>query len=145
MGWERKRGKLRELNKLLRGATNTSFLPQQSGESPPSGIRYVVTLDADTRLTREAVRRMVGTISHPLNLPIFDGAAGRVIEGHGILQPRVTPTLAETGWGTLFQLVFSGPRGIDPYAFAVSDVYQDLFGEGIYTGKGIYDVDTAKA
>ena len=141
MGWERKRGKLRELNKLLRGATNTSFLPQQSGESPPSGIRYVVTLDADTRLTREAVRRMVGTISHPLNLPIFDGAAGRVIEGHGILQPRVTPTLAETGWGTLFQLVFSGPRGIDPYAFAVSDVYQDLFGEGIYTGKGIYDVD----
>ncbi len=84
---------------------------------------------------------MVGTISHPLNLPIFDAAAGRVVDGHAILQPRVTPTLAETGWGTLFQVVFSGPRGIDPYAFAVSDVYQDLFGEGIYTGKGIYDVD----
>ena len=141
MGWERKRGKLRELNRLLRGATDTSFLPQEPGAAPPSGVRYVVTLDADTRLPREAVRRMVGTISHPLNLPIFDAAAGRVVDGHAILQPRVTPTLAETGWGTLFQLVFSGPRGIDPYAFAVSDVYQDLFGEGIYTGKGIYDVD----
>ncbi len=141
MGWERKRGKLRELNRLLRGATDTSFLPQDHGAAPPSGVRYVVTLDADTRLPREAVRRMVGTISHPLNLPIFDAAAGRVVDGHAILQPRVTPTLAETGWGTIFQLVFSGPRGIDPYAFAVSDVYQDLFGEGIYTGKGIYEVD----
>ncbi len=107
----------------------------------PSGIRYVITLDADTRLPREAARRLVGTIAHPLNLPIFDAAAGRVVDGHAILQPRVTPTLPETGLGTLFQLVFSGPRGIDPYAFAVSDVYQDLFGEGIYTGKGIYDVD----
>src|SRR4030095_8634912 len=106
MGWERKRGKLRELNKLLRGATNTSFLPQPSGEPAPSGIRYVITLDADTRLPREAVRRMVGTISHPLNAPIIDGAAGQVIEGHGILQPRVTPPLPEKGGGTLFQPVY---------------------------------------
>ncbi len=141
MGWERKRGELRELNRLLRGATDTSFLALEPGAAPPSGIRYVVTLDADTRLPREAVRQLVGTISHPLNLPIFDATAERVVDGHAILQPRVTPTLAETGWGTLFQLVFSGPRGIDPYAFAVSDIYQDLFGEGIYTGKGIYDVD----
>ncbi len=141
MGWERKRGKLREFNRLLRGATDTSFLPAESGVSAPSGIRYVITLDADTRLPREAARRLVGTIGHPLNLPIFDSAAGRVVEGHAILQPRVAPTLPETGFGTLFQLIFSGPRGIDPYAFAVSDVYQDLFGEGIYTGKGIYDVD----
>ncbi|MEP6993230.1 MAG: glucoamylase family protein [Acidobacteriota bacterium] len=141
MGWERKRGKLRELNRLLRGSTDTSFLPPGDGAPAPPGIRYVITLDADTRLPREAVRRMVGTISHPLNLPIFDAAAQRVVDGHAILQPRVTPTLPETGWGTLFQLVFSGPRGIDPYAFAVSDVYQDLFGEGIFTGKGIYEVD----
>ena len=141
MGWERKRGKLREFNRLLRGATDTSFLPAESGVCAPSGIRYVITLDADTRLPREAARRLVGTIAHPLNLPIFDSAAGRVAEGHAILQPRVAPTLPETGFGTLFQLIFSGPRGIDPYAFAVSDVYQDLFGEGIYTGKGIYDVD----
>ena len=142
MGWERKRGKLRELNRLLRGATDTSFLPPDPGAAPaPSGIRYVITLDADSRLPREAARELVGTIAHPLNLPGFDAAASRVVEGHALLQPRVTPTLPETGWGTLFQLVFSGPRGIDLYAFAVSDVYQDLFGEGIYTGKGIYDVD----
>ncbi len=142
MGWERKRGKLRELNRLLRGATDTSFLPADPGAAPaPSGIRYVITLDADTRLPREAARELVGTIAHPLNLPGFDASASRVVEGHALLQPRVTPTLPETGWGTLFQLVFSGPRGIDLYAFAVSDVYQDLFGEGIYTGKGIYDVD----
>ncbi len=142
MGWERKRGKLRELNRLLRGATDTSFLPPAPGAPPaPTGIRYVITLDADSRLPREAARRLVGTIAHPLNLPRFDPAAGRVVDGHAILQPRVTPTLPELGWGTLFQLVFSGPRGIDLYAFAVSDVYQDLFGEGIYTGKGIYDVD----
>ena len=141
MGWERKRGKLREFNRLLRGATDTSFLPPRSGSAIPSGVAYVITLDADTRLPREAARRLIGTITHPLNLPVFDSAAGRVVDGHAILQPRVTPTLPETGFGTLFQLVFSGPRGIDPYAFAVSDVYQDLFGEGIYTGKGIYDVD----
>jgi cyclic beta-1,2-glucan synthetase len=142
MGWERKRGKLRELNRLLRGATDTSFVPLDPGtpQAPP-GIRYVITLDADSRLPREAARRLVGTIAHPLNLPGFDPATARVVEGHAILQPRVTPTLPEAGWGTLFQLVFSGPRGIDLYAFAVSDVYQDLFGEGIYTGKGIYDVD----
>jgi cyclic beta-1,2-glucan synthetase len=141
MGWERKRGKLRELNRLLRGATDTSFLPLEGGTTPPSGVRYVITLDADTRLPRETARRLIGTIAHPLNAPIFDAAAGRVVDGHAILQPRVAPTLPETGFGTLFQLIFSGPRGIDPYAFAVSDVYQDLFGEGIYTGKGIYDVD----
>ncbi len=142
MGWERKRGKLRELNRLLRGATDTSFLPFERG-APQAipGIRYVITLDADSRLPRAAARRLVGAIAHPLNLPGFDAPAGRVVEGHAILQPRVTPTLPEMGWGTLFQLVFSGPRGIDLYAFAVSDVYQDLFGEGIFTGKGIYDVD----
>ncbi len=141
MGWERKRGKLRELNRLLRGASDTSFLPLPDGAPALSGVRYVITLDADTRLPRESARRLIGTISHPLNLPVFDTSAGRVVDGHAILQPRVTPTLPETGFGTLFQLVFSGPRGIDQYAFAVSDVYQDLFGEGIYTGKGIYDVD----
>src|SRR4029077_5728798 len=103
--------------------------------------RYVITLDADSRLPREAARELIGTIAHPLNLPGFDTSASRVVEGHAILQPRVTPTLPELGWGTLFQFIFSGPLGIDLYAFAVSDVYQDLFGEGIYTGKGIYDVD----
>ncbi len=152
MGWERKRGKLHELDRLLRGATCTSFLP--AGEEPapgrpagsstlpyPAAVRYVVTLDSDTRLGRGGVCQLVGTMAHPLNHPVFDPATRRVVDGHGILQPRVTPTLPLSGAGTLFQRIFSGPRGIDPYAFAVSDLYQDLFDEGIYTGKGIYDLD----
>jgi cyclic beta-1,2-glucan synthetase len=139
MGWERKRGKLAELDRLLRGGEDTSFLP---GEEPPlTRIRYVVTLDADTRLPRGAVAKMVGAMAHPLNRPVFDESSRRVVDGNGILQPRITPTLPRVGHGTLYERLFSGPRGIDPYAFAVSDVYQDLFGEGIYTGKGIYDVD----
>jgi cyclic beta-1,2-glucan synthetase len=142
MGWERKRGKLHELNRLLRGATDTSFLP--TGAGAPSGIRYVITLDADTRLPRGAVDRLVGTMGHPLNRPRFDPGRRRVVEGYGVLQPRVTPPLAGRE-GSLFQRLSSGPAGIDPYAAAVSDVYQDLWGEGSYTGKGIYDVDAFEA
>ena len=146
MGWERKRGKLHELNRLLRGATDTSFL--NPGEGPslessrvPSGIRYVITLDADTRLPRSAARRLVGKMAHPLNRPKLDAQTGRVIEGYAVLQPRVTPSLPTGRAGSFFQRIFSGPGGMDPYAFVVSDVYQDLFGEGSYSGKGIYDVD----
>jgi cyclic beta-1,2-glucan synthetase len=141
MGWERKRGKLEELNSLLRGAVDTSFLA--AGEL--KGIRSVLTLDADTRLPREAARRMIGTLAHPLNQPRFDARLGRVAEGYGVLQPRITPTLPSDRDGSLFQRIFSGPAGIDPYAAAVSDVYQDLFAEGSFTGKGIYDVDAFMA
>ena len=146
MGWERKRGKLHELNRLLRGATDTTFLAV-GGRPPvvPSGVRYVITLDADTRLPRGAARRLVGKMAHPLNRPRLDPRTGRVVEGYAVLQPRVTPALPTGREGSLFQRVFSGPCGIDPYAFAVSDVYQDLFGEGSYTGKGIYDVDVFEA
>ena len=146
MGWERKRGKLHELNRLLRGATDTTFLAV-GGRPPvvPSGVRYVITLDADTRLPRGAARRLVGKMAHPLNRPTLDPRSGRVVEGYAVLQPRVTPALPTGREGSLFQRVFSGPCGIDPYAFAVSDVYQDLFGEGSYTGKGIYDVDVFEA
>ena len=146
MGWERKRGKLCELNRLLRGATDTTFMPV-NGRPPqvPGGVRYVVTLDADTRLPRDAVPRLVGKMAHPLNRPKFDSAEQRVVDGYGILQPRVTPSLPIGREGSLFQRVFSGPGGMDPYAAAVSDVYQDLFGEGSYTGKGIYDVDAFEA
>ncbi len=142
MGWERKRGKLGELNRLLRGAADTTFTAV-GGRPPqvPGGVRYVVTLDADTRLPRDAVPRLIGKMAHPLNRPKFDSAEQRVVDGYGILQPRVTPSLPIGREGSLFQRVFSGPGGIDPYAAAVSDVYQDLFGEGSYTGKGIYDVD----
>ncbi|HEX6260778.1 MAG TPA: glucoamylase family protein, partial [Woeseiaceae bacterium] len=146
IGWERKRGKLHELNRLLRGATDTTFVPT-GGRAPtaPSGVRYVITLDADTRLPRGAACRLVGTMAHPLNRPRFDPHVGRVVEGYALLQPRVTPTLPTDREGTLFQRISSGPAGIDPYASAVSDVYQDLFGEGSYIGKGIYDVDAFEA
>ncbi|MBL8673294.1 MAG: glycosyl transferase, partial [Rhodospirillales bacterium] len=101
--------------------------------------------DSDTRLPRDTVRKLVGKMAHPLNRPRIDPAEGRVVEGYGVLQPRVTPSLPIGREGSVFQRVFSGNSGIDPYASAVSDVYQDLFGEGSYSGKGIYDVDAFEA
>ena len=150
IGWERKRGKLHELNRLLRGAADTTFAggggpPFTPPAAPPAGVRYVITLDADTRMPREAARRLVGKMAHPLNHPRFDARTRRVVEGYGVLQPRVTPSLPIGREGSLFQRIFSSTSGIDPYASAVSDVYQDLFGEGSYTGKGIYDVDAFEA
>jgi cyclic beta-1,2-glucan synthetase len=146
IGWERKRGKLHELNRLLRGAADTNFLPI-NGKAPamPAGIRYVVTLDADTRMPIGTVKRLVGKIAHPLNKPKYDPALRCVVAGHGILQPRVTPSLPIGSEGSLYQRVFSGPNGLDPYALAISDVYQDLFEEGSYVGKGIYDADIFEA
>ncbi len=142
MGWERKRGKLHELNRLLRGAKDTTFLQLDSAiDLTALRVRYVITLDSDTRLPRGVARRLVGAIAHPLNRAVFDPVSGCVVEGYGILQPRITPTLPETGEGTLAQRLYAGPAGLDPYAFAVSDVYQDLFDEGSYIGKGIYDID----
>ncbi|HUL63078.1 MAG TPA: glucoamylase family protein [Burkholderiaceae bacterium] len=142
MGWERKRGKLHEFNRLLRGATDTSFLAP-IGAQPilPAGVRYVITVDADTKFPIGAVTRLIGTAAHPLNRPLWDSVAHRVVQGYGVLQPRVTPTLPSRREVTIFQRVFSGPAGLDPYASAISDVYQDLFGQGSYTGKGLYDVD----
>ncbi len=142
MGWERKRGKLHELNALLRDSTTSDILTTGRPSSiPPADVRYVVTLDADTRLPRGAVARLVGTMAHPLNRPVVDPATERVVHGYAILQPRITPTLPAEREASLFQRIFSGSAGIDPYASAVSDVYQDLFGEGSYTGKGIYELD----
>jgi cyclic beta-1,2-glucan synthetase len=141
MGWERKRGKLDELNHLLMGAGDTTFV-QPGGRGPrvPPDVRYVITLDADTRLPRGAATRLVGTMAHPLNRPTFDARAGRVVDGYAVLQPRITPSIPIRPTTSLFQRIFAGPTGLDPYASATSDVYQDLFGEGSYTGKGIYDV-----
>ena len=146
IGWERKRGKLHELNRLLRAATDTTFMDVGFGApAVPTGIRYVVTLDSDTRLPRDAVRRLIGKMAHPLNRPRLDADGRRVVEGYAVLQPRVTPSLPTGREGSLFQRIFSSVSGIDPYASAVSDVYQDLFGEGSYAGKGIYDVDAFEA
>ncbi len=146
MGWERKRGKLHELNRLLRGAVDTTFvsIAGRPIQVPPN-VRYVVTLDADTRMPRDTALRLIGKMAHPLNRPRFDPARQRITSGYGILQPRVTTSLPMDVEGSFFQRVFSAPGGIDPYAAAVSDVYQDLFGEGTYTGKGIYDIDAFEA
>ena len=146
IGWERKRGKLHELNRLLRGATDTTFMDAGLGlPAAPPDVRYVVTLDSDTRLPRDAVHRLIGKMAHPLNRPRLDADGRRVVEGYAVLQPRVTPSLPSGREGSLFQRIFSSVSGIDPYASAVSDVYQDLFGEGSYAGKGIYDVDAFEA
>ncbi|TKW63044.1 MAG: DUF3131 domain-containing protein [Paracoccus denitrificans] len=142
MGWERKRGKLAELNALLRGDADTSFLPV--GPTPPEGIRYVVTLDSDTRLPRETVPALVGKMAHPINQPVAR-EDGIVIQGHAVMQPRVTHSLTTGPEASLFQRIFSVNRGLDPYSFTASDLYQDLFSEGSFTGKGIYDVDAFEA
>ncbi len=144
MGWERKRGKLEELNRLLRGATDTSF-DVKVGELGVLGrVRYCITLDSDTRLPRDAAKKLVGVIAHPLNRPHLDPISGRVTEGYGILQPRVSVTTASAA-GSRFARIFAGHTGVDPYTTAVSDTYQDLFGEGSFTGKGLYDVDAFMA
>ncbi len=146
MGWERKRGKLHELNRLLRGAQDTSYI-SAAGDTPvvPPDVRNVITLDVDTRLPRETARRLIGKLAHPLNRPRLDTDGRVVIEGYSILQPRVTPSMPVGREGSMFQRVFSGMTGIDSYDAAASDVYQDLFGQGSYSGKGIYDVDAFEA
>ena len=108
-------------------------------------MQYVLTLDADTRMTRDAVAKLVGKMSHPLNRPVIDARTGRVVTGYGILQPRVTPSLTTGDEASFFQRIFSANRGMDPYVFAVSDVYQDLFDDGTFTGKGLYHVDAMEA
>ncbi|MDP1952289.1 MAG: cyclic beta 1-2 glucan synthetase, partial [Betaproteobacteria bacterium] len=140
MGYERKRGKLAALNALLRGGGRDQFsLIVGTAEVLP-GVRYVITLDTDTQLPRDSAREFVGAMAHPLNRPQFDAARQRVIAGYGILQPRVAVSLPGTNRSRYARLFGSEP-GIDPYTRAVSDVYQDVFDEGSFIGKGIYDVD----
>lgn len=139
MGWERKRGKLENLNHILQQTApekgtlivgEPSVLPQ---------IKYVITLDEDTQMTLDSARTLVATMAHPLNWPQIDQRTNRVARGYGILQPRVQTVLADKP-KTWFARLFGGEEGIDPYTLAVSDTYQDLFQEGSYVGKGIYEV-----
>ena len=140
MGYERKRGKLTEFNALLRGGSRNCFSEVVGDASILPDIRFVITLDTDTQLPRDAARQLVGTIAHPLNRPQFDSVKGVVTEGYSILQPRVGVSLPSAG-RSWFVKLFAGDVGIDPYTRAVSDVYQDVFQEGSFIGKGIYDVD----
>jgi cyclic beta-1,2-glucan synthetase len=144
MGWERKRGKLTEFNRLLRGARDTNYTVTAGDTEHLPHVRYVITLDADTRLPLEMAARLIATLSHPLNRPRLDPSQGRVVSGFGVLQPRIGLTMTGAR-KSLFARIFSGSAGIDPYTVAVSDVYQDLFGIGSFTGKGIYDVDAFEA
>jgi len=140
MGYERKRGKLTEFNALLRGGAAERFSAIVGDPAILLDIRYVITLDTDTQLPRDAACQLAATMAHPLNRPQFDPVSGIVIRGYGILQPRVGVSLpgARRSW---FVRVFAGDAGIDPYTREVSDVYQDVFREGSFIGKGIYDVD----
>jgi cyclic beta-1,2-glucan synthetase len=144
MGWERKRGKLDEFNRLLRGARDTSIDVIAGDTTHLPHIRYVITLDADTQLPRETARRLIGTLAHPLNHAVVDARERRVVRGYGVLQPRVSVGLV-SATRSRFARILTASAGIDPYTTAVSDVYQDLFGRGTFTGKGIYDVDAFAA
>ncbi len=140
MGWERKRGKLLDLNKLLRNEEDN--FPVKVGDLPIlPRVRFVITLDSDTRLPRDTAHRLVGALAHPLNRAVVDRETNTVVEGYGILQPRVGISI-ESARQSRLASIYSGETGCDIYTRAVSDVYQDLFGEGSFTGKGIYEVDT---
>ena len=140
MGYERKRGKLGEFNEMLRGDTQRFSRVVGDLKRLPE-VRYVITLDTDTQLPREAAREMVGAMAHTLNRPVFDEERCRVTDGYTILQPRVGVSLP-SAHRSLFVRLFAGDSGVDPYTRVVSDVYQDLFGEGSFIGKGIYDVES---
>src|ERR1019366_2255655 len=141
IGWQRKRGKLEELNRLIDGTRpeNAGRLVFLGDPDHLSNVRFVITLDSDTQLPHGTARRLIETLAHPLNQPRFD-AEGRIVAGsYTIIQPRVTPTLPSTS-ASPFTRLFADAVGIDPYTNAISDVNQDLSGEGSYHGKGIYDV-----
>jgi cyclic beta-1,2-glucan synthetase len=142
MGWERKRGKLENFNAALRG--KRGHFDRVIGDIERLGaVRYVIVLDSDTQLPRDAARQLASTLAHPLNRPSYDAERGRVTAGYGILQPRVAITMASSS-ASRFARLFASEPGIDPYTRAVSDVYQDVFDEGSFVGKGIYDVDAVR-
>lgn len=143
MGWERKRGKLEELNRLLLGLGNTSFaLRNDEPISVPKNIKYVLTVDADTKLPRDSAKKLIETMAHPLNAPKWNEMRTEIISGYTILQPRMTPTLPNHSENTWFRYLSASKVGLDPYSGLVSDVYQDLFHESRFMGKGIYELKT---
>jgi cyclic beta-1,2-glucan synthetase len=140
MAWERKRGKIEELNRYLRGDTTTSLQLIVGTAELLAGVRYVITLDSDSQLSRDVGKKLVATIAHPMNRPVIDPSINRVIQGYAFIQPRVTISLT-SATSSPFARLFSGQAGLDPYTNVVSEVYQDLFGEGSFWGKGIYDLE----
>jgi cellobiose phosphorylase len=139
MGYERKRGKLETLTNYLRFQKPDSLLVE-GDQAVVREIKYVLTLDTDTELPRDCARHLIETMAHPLNAPVFDDSKKRIVDGYTILQPRVVSSLPAIE-ASSYARIFGSETGIDPYTRAVSDVYQDLFGEGAFIGKGIFDVD----
>ena len=140
MGFERKRGKLADLNALLRGGGRENFSRLVGDITILTGVKYVITLDTDSQLPRDAAAQLIGAMEHPLNRPRCNPATRMVDQGYGILQPRIGISLPSTARSDYSRL-FGSEAGVDPYTRAVSDVYQDVFQEGSFIGKGIYDVD----
>ncbi|MBU3154285.1 GH36-type glycosyl hydrolase domain-containing protein [Clostridium estertheticum] len=140
IGFERKRGKLMEFNEFLRGKQNTSYNVMSNNAEDLRMVKYVITLDSDTKLPRDSAKKLIGAMAHPLNNAVIENNKKRVSRGYGLMQPRIGVSILSAN-KTIFSKIFSGETGIDIYTTAVSDVYQDLFGEGIFTGKGIYNVD----
>lgn len=147
MGWERKRGKLQEFNRLLRGQNDTSYEIKEGAihrllnTDEGSDLQYVITLDSDTTIPHNAAQKLVATLAHPLNAPVFDETTNSIRSGYVLLQPRATSNLA-SAQSSHFSKIFANNPGIDPYATSASDVYQDLYGEGSFIGKGIYHIDS---
>jgi len=139
MGWERKRGKLEQFNHLVLGHGTSDFSVQEGDTDALRGLRFVVTVDADTSLPPGTVPRLVGTLAHPLNSADVDRETGRLQSGYTVVQPRVE-IRPDSGTRSRFAQLYTGDTAIDIYSRAVSDVYQDLFGSGSYVGKGIYEV-----
>ncbi len=140
MGHERKRGKLRDLNHLLRGSATEKFMSIIGSAKRYQGTKYVISLDTDTQLPRDSASKLIGIMEHPLNTASTDEASRIVTDGYGIIQPRIAISLHHSA-RSLYSKLHENDIGIDPYTGAVSDVYQDVFKEGSYIGKGIYNVD----
>ncbi|MEO5892737.1 MAG: glucoamylase family protein, partial [Ferruginibacter sp.] len=140
MGYERKRGKLEEFNELVRGRGKENFSLVVGEEEIYTRIKYVITLDTDTQLPRDTAWKMVATLAHPLNHALYKEKKGRVTDGYSILQPRVSNSLPDSN-SSIYARIHGNEPGTDPYTRATSDVYQDLFKEGSFIGKGIYDID----
>ncbi|HTF81904.1 MAG TPA: hypothetical protein VL947_09270, partial [Cytophagales bacterium] len=140
MGYERKRGKLGELNDLLRGRGRDNFSLILGKEEVYATIKYIITLDTDTQLPRDAAWKLVGLMAHPLNQAVYDSQKRIIVDGYGIIQPRLAISL-HGATRSLYTKMYEHDAGIDPYTRLISDVYQDLFSEGSYIGKGIYDLD----
>ncbi|AYD41465.1 cyclic beta 1-2 glucan synthetase [Clostridium fermenticellae] len=140
LGWERKRGKVMEFNELVKGSKNTSYDVVSGDINNLNKLKYIITLDADTELPRDSAKKLVGAMAHILNRPYVNMKTKKVLRGHALMQPRVSISNLSAN-KTIFSKIFSGETGMDLYTNAISDVYEDLFSEGIFTGKGIYDID----